>query len=66
MVAKPQKSTKSATQPGSIQPPGITLGVEFEFLLLQSFEKGQRPQRNPQESIKHGLSLLLKALKKPV
>jgi hypothetical protein len=66
MAARPQRSTKSATQLGSIQTPGITLGVEFEFLLLESFEKGQRPQRNPQESTKHGLSLLLGALKKPV
>jgi hypothetical protein len=66
MAFIPQRSIKSATQPGSVKAPGITLGVEFEFLVLECYEIIQEPTREQLATAAYKLSLLKEPLSKPI
>jgi hypothetical protein len=43
----------------------ITLGIEQEFMILESYEAGKRPTHVGQESLDHGKSLVSQPLQKP-
>jgi hypothetical protein len=60
MAAKPKKSTKSATQPSRIKALNISLGVEFEFLVLECYETIQEPTPGQLGTAAYKLSLLKK------
>lgn len=67
MDAKPQqRSTGVAPKTASVDPLNITLGIEFEFMILESYEKGKRLGLEGDALRAYGLSLASEALKNPV
>lgn len=61
-----QRSKRSAPKAISIDPLNITLGVELEFMILESYNKGQRPTRENNDATLYSFDLVSEALSKPV
>lgn len=61
-----QRSKRSAPNAISIDPLNITLGVELEFMILESYNKGQRPTRENNDATLYSFDLVSEAFSKPV
>jgi hypothetical protein len=67
MAATPQgRSTKSAPNTSQIGALNISLGVEFEFIVLEFYGKGPKPTWEERRSTPYSLSLLTEVIKKPI
>jgi hypothetical protein len=67
MSAIPQgRITKSAPDTSQIRALNISLGVEFEFIVLEFYEEGRIPTWEERRSTPYSLSLLTEVLKKPI